>query len=1057
MAIVGEAKIIIRADTQGFRKEVRDALDGLAPTIRNAGANTGNLFADSFNSSTKGMFKDFIKESLQAKDAFNKLIKTSYAVGPAIAGVVSTISDLIFGLFSMVAAVGQAAPALGVLGSSMVALAQGGIAAKLAFGGIGKAISALKAPKTGGADNSKAVEDARRRLALAYQRSSDQMAAANDKVRKAQIALNAAYLKGAESLQQLGFEAEDAAISQSKAAIELERARETLMRSQDLPVNDRGRREAEIAFREAELNYRKTLDQVSDLAKAQEYAAATGIEGTSEVLKANEDLAQAEADRAKTTRDNAQDIAEAQRAVAAALASSSSSANALNEAMKKLSPEAQKFAKYIASLEPVMMSLRGAAGKNLFGPLTDAIKNLVEYLVPVFVPILEATGKVIGNFALAFSKMITKPENLEIFNRVFGASNIRILGNFGKAFINFFEAALKVLDALAPLAEDFSLFIVKISKDAKNATGLKDMFEQAAVAAEIIGTALGKLYGGLKEFGKAAAPAGLILIEAFGGVGDKLKIFSEEGNKTGELPKKFMAIAENVKAIGGFLGDVIKGLFDLAGNPAVAEFWTALRPVVPIFVEIGKSLATSGPVIANFIVKVATLLQKFTETGGIENFFNTLSTAVDVLNKIFSNKLIMQAFTFLAAIHGVTLALGTIGSAATLASKVATGKIFGLGGVMLKAKDGASMFAQGFTDLRVGTSALAGPMTNLGGIMRGLVTGNLAVMRAGFVALLAPITAIGAPILIAVAAIAALIAIFVLAYQNSEQLRTAISKMVDILKGSFMKAWENIQDAIGDTGITVESLQDVFKTIGDFIATYFVPLITIIFSGLIQYIGGLIAGVIKVVRGLFDFIGGIVEVFQAIWGLVNNDFDSFSEHMGKALGKFVDGAGMIISGLAAPFIGVWNGIADGWNSTIGKMEITIPDWVPVIGGQKWKPPYLQTIGREVAYTGPKNAASRGGGRGRMNAGALYLAEGGVVRPRSGGVRAVLAEAGRSERVEPLDPMGLSQRDRAIIAQLAGNNGGGGNTFNVFPSQGMDERELAYNVSRNVAWSMKRGV
>jgi hypothetical protein len=70
-----------------------------------------------------------------------------------------------------------------------------------------------------------------------------------------------------------------------------------------------------------------------------------------------------------------------------------------------------------------------------------------------------------------------------------------------------------------------------------------------------------------------------------------------------------------------------------------------------------------------------------------------------------------------------------------------------------------------------------------------------------------------------------------------------------------------------------------------------------------------------------------------------------------------------------------------------------------------------------------------------------------------GIAAIIGEGGRNERVEPLDKDGLSVRDRAIIAQLAG---AGGATINVYPSAGMNERELADLVSRRLAFELRRG-
>lgn len=57
-----------------------------------------------------------------------------------------------------------------------------------------------------------------------------------------------------------------------------------------------------------------------------------------------------------------------------------------------------------------------------------------------------------------------------------------------------------------------------------------------------------------------------------------------------------------------------------------------------------------------------------------------------------------------------------------------------------------------------------------------------------------------------------------------------------------------------------------------------------------------------------------------------------------------------------------------------------------------------------------------------------LASGGIVRPSGGGTLALLAEAGRSERVEPLDSAGMSKRDRALLAAIQGISGNGSITI-----------------------------
>jgi hypothetical protein len=88
----------------------------------------------------------------------------------------------------------------------------------------------------------------------------------------------------------------------------------------------------------------------------------------------------------------------------------------------------------------------------------------------------------------------------------------------------------------------------------------------------------------------------------------------------------------------------------------------------------------------------------------------------------------------------------------------------------------------------------------------------------------------------------------------------------------------------------------------------------------------------------------------------------------------------------------------------------------------------------------------------LSANVPRLARGGVVMPQSGGMLAIIGEGGKRERVEPLDPDGLSKRDKAIIDRLSG----GGATINVYPSEGMNEQELAKKVSRELAYQLRRG-
>lgn len=61
---------------------------------------------------------------------------------------------------------------------------------------------------------------------------------------------------------------------------------------------------------------------------------------------------------------------------------------------------------------------------------------------------------------------------------------------------------------------------------------------------------------------------------------------------------------------------------------------------------------------------------------------------------------------------------------------------------------------------------------------------------------------------------------------------------------------------------------------------------------------------------------------------------------------------------------------------------------------------------------------------------VKFATGGVAKATSGGILSVIAEAGKNERVEPLDSDGMSKRDKEIMKKFAGAGNRNGITINV---------------------------
>ena len=106
-----------------------------------------------------------------------------------------------------------------------------------------------------------------------------------------------------------------------------------------------------------------------------------------------------------------------------------------------------------------------------------------------------------------------------------------------------------------------------------------------------------------------------------------------------------------------------------------------------------------------------------------------------------------------------------------------------------------------------------------------------------------------------------------------------------------------------------------------------VPIVTGQLNSMASTVTSVIGNITNIFRSLIDFIK---NVFTGNWkGAWENIKDIFSN---------------AVSGLASIFKAPINTIVDGWNSLAGSLgSITIPDWVPAIGGNSWSLPKLSRL------------------------------------------------------------------------------------------------------------------
>ena len=1044
MAIVGEAYVVVRAMTSGFESDVKRAFSGINKDFDSAGRDAGTKFASGIKKSgAKQALSGIEAAAFRAKESFASLVTTGYFVGPALAGLVGAIGSLAAGFVALASQVSAALPSLVVLPSVFSALGQAALTGKLAFSGLGKAIGALGKQTTGGGG-----VDRMPSLLQAMASAQERVNSANKNLEKSQKALNESYRIAAERIQQLNFDTEDAALAEQRAAIALAEARAELALVQDLPPNSTIRREAELAYQEADLNYRRSKDRTSDLLEEQDKVTKNGTLSATQQIEQSDEVVSAKEAEANAIIELKKAIDEQIKAQRELFSGGSGGGGAAANPLEGLSAEAQSFAQFIVDLKPKINELKAAAGQELFPQLEDAIANLVDNLFPALIPILKDTGKALGGAATDFSNIFTEADNLKNINAV-AKTNTDTIGKFGVVAGNLATTFFDILAAADPLVRRFTDWIVVVTEGWKNSEllnneggRLTEVFNKAGDTAAQLGRIFGNIGRALMDIGRAAAgpgSGGQMLLDSFENATKKFEEFVTKLSEDGRLQQYFRDIVPNVEAIGRFLVNIVEEVMKLGDNKGIAGLADGLTRAVDAFGGMGDRLLEGAPALGEFVANVSEFLGLFTESESIQFFFATLNIAMEALNAVFSNDLVQRAFLLLAPIFGIYKAvrlLNIVFAAAklvgrgyfdaakkgfntvrTFAKKAAAGQL--LDGARLRIMYAKEAAAKGLAAAKVG---LLTAKTKIASAATKVWTG----LQAAFNAVMAinPITLI-------IIAIVALIAIVIILYFKFKWFRDFVQKVWEGIKIAAEAVFNAIKAAI-------EFLwNNVIKPVFGFIIAYF------------KFGWGLIFGIFSAVwDGIKGAISGIVDVFKFVWDTVYGVVSGAIGAIGDVIGGIIDVVDGVADGIWNAFKGAFNFVADLWNNTIGKLSFRIPGWVPGIGGKGFDVPDIPKFN-----TSPSIARGAGASATQFNQ-MFALANGGIVYPRAGGVPAIIAEAGRAERVEPLDPSGLSKRDRAMIAMLSG--GGGGQTVNVYPSKGMSEVELAAQVSRQMTRMFRKG-
>lgn len=946
MAVVGEAHILVRAITTGVQNDIKRAFQGLSGesgAARRSGESLGDAFSRGFGRSNGSTFTKIAEgintmnpAAAQAAKRFQTLVRTSYVVGPALGAIVGGISSLVSGFISLIAIAGRASVSfLGVVGA-FVSLRIGAFAASFALKGISQAFAAATGAQGG---LGKSLEEINKQF------------------------------------RELQRNSESAAMSEKRAGLELEKARNNLLRMQDLPPNNMARREAKQAFDEAELNYRQAKDRSKEL--------------NDELAKGPEGLQQGGADP---------------------YAGLTKSQKAFAQALVKLKPKLDELREAVAA--GFLPLLETQLNRLATGPFFDVVK---EGLANV--------GVALGKAAENLVDFIVDANNVSKLKTVF-ANSVPTIEAFGTILGKAYDSFLSVLVFADPLVKQFVGFLddnlTKFSdfmNNTANQPEIEAFFASVSTLATDFAEVFGNVFGGISNIISANVGPGsggeimmTYLKELTAG-------FENLETIDGKPIKDFFAdAAENAVSALGLLGDILSAIFSVADNPNLKIAFDTLAESSPQFTLLLDKVIDALPSFATLVTDLLSIANSLTDTGSISTFFDTLSGVTGVVDKALGNETVQK-------ILGVTGQVFAFGSGVELAfsqfkevGDIATGIFGNVSGAIGGFQDGLARARDNMAFLTYSNNGLTSSFGQLGSFL------------------------LKSPILIA---IGLLIAAFIYLYNTSDEFRqfidTTMKEALEKIGAAFDRIWTAIQPVIDVI------LNQLLPPLMDALAPILETIVTII-ADLAVTFAEVLAGALEIVIPIFlwmmeniwipivTIIFALIELIAEFWkALVTQDWSKFGTILMDVFRK-------VLQGIVNLFTGVGNLLIDWWNTLIrlffNSIGGGIADLVKTFSNGtidlKANPPQIPRI---PAFTVPQ------------------FAKGGVVYPSMGGSLVNVAEAGQAERIEPLDENGLSKRDKALIQALSS---GSGATINVYPSAGMDEKELANMVSRRLAFEIRKG-
>lgn len=221
----------------------------------------------------------------------------------------------------------------------------------------------------------------------------------------------------------------------------------------------------------------------------------------------------------------------------------------LNESLKKLTPNAQKFVKEFIKLGPALKDIKKQTQQALFAPLLGTVAPLAKTLLPALAKGMATSAAALGRLLAGFAKMLGTPEVISAINALF-ASTARVLDKLGPPIASLFGALFgtvegglpwieRLTDVVAGAIQKFADWLRLIKGDGSMQRWLETAWSTA------------------KDFWNVLVQLGLVIKNLFADSGDEGQTFLQDMAASLQKLNQWLSSKEGKEALDDLVGTIV--------------------------------------------------------------------------------------------------------------------------------------------------------------------------------------------------------------------------------------------------------------------------------------------------------------------------------------------------------------------------------------------------------------------------------------------------------------------------------------------------------------------